>query len=450
MRGKREIDRRDFLRGAAAGAAVGASGLGAGCAVAPRQIAQAPSTPPREPDQRLRVGFVGVGGRGCSLLQTFVASGEVEVPIVCDVNQLAVNRAISIAGPSVAHTSKYEDVVSRDDVDAVVVATPDHWHAIVAVAACKAGKDVYVEKPLALCVAEGRRVVEAARTHGRIVQLGTQQLSGDHYRRVREMVREGKIGAVTMIRAWNFRQSAPGRGAPPDAEPPATLDWDRWLGPRPVVPYNPLRASGGFRHFWDYAGGILTDWGVHHFHSILDIMGYPDPSTASAAGGRYALQDITDIPDTLSVLYQFPGWTLEFSSRDANGKAPYGSEYGIELCGVEGTIFLDRKGYLLFSEKNRAEPAEVVGQPGVDNFLPAGLDDTHVRNFVECVRTRRLPASEVEGGHRATTLAHLGNIAYRVGRQLRWNPATERIEGDREADALLSRSYRRPYTLPEA
>jgi predicted dehydrogenase len=292
-------------------------------------------------------------------------------------------------------------------------------------------------------------MVQAARKHGRIVQMGTQQLSGDIYHQARERVQSGRIGKVSMVRTWNFRNRFPGHGHPPDSDPPPGIDWDRWLGPRPYTAYNPVKASGAFRDFWEYAGGVLTDWGTHHFHSVLDIMGYDAPKTVSAAGGRYVIDDLATVPDTLSVLYQFDDWTLEFSNRETSGRAPYNVEYGIECCGHLGTLYINRGGFVIFSEKDRSNPEEVVRGKDDDFWVPAELDRAHVADFLDAVRSRRMPNSEVELGHQATTLSHLGNIAYRVGRQITWDAETESIPGDREADDLLRRSYRKPYLLPE-
>lgn len=452
----RERTRRDFLVEAGrwtAGIAAGAAIVGtSGCATTapPTKFAHAPSQAPRAEGEKIRLGFIGVGGRGRNLLQHFVEIPDAEITALCDAKKSSIAEALKMVPNAKTPTfENYHDVISREDVDAVVIATPDHWHAIIAIEACQAGKDVYVEKPLALCVEEGRRVVQAARKHGRVVQLGTQQLSGTNYAEARKIVQGGELGRVTIVRVWNLRNTVPRHPAPPDeATAPADINWDLWLGPRELVPYNPMKASGAFRHFWEYAGGILTDWGVHHYHSILDIMGYDAPLSVSATGGRFIINDITTVPDTLSAIYQFKTWMMEYMSSETNGKAPYGSEYGIEFCGDKATMFLDRKGYIITPETDRKNPIK-VGEAGEDNFLPPQLDDIHTRNFIRCVRTRENPASEIENGHIATTLAHLGNIAYRTGRQVRWDGVNERIIGDAEADALLRRQYRKPYLLPE-
>lgn len=448
---RERIDRREFLTEAgraAAGLSLGAAALAAaGCATGgPRVYAQAGSVSPRRPDETIRMGFIGLGGRGQHMLGQFQKMEKLEVKAVCDVNQENLKKAAAMA-PGAAAVEYYRNVLSRDDIDAVFIATPDHWHAIITIEACQAGKDVYVEKPLALCVAEGRRMVQAARKHGRIVQMGAQQRSAKHYLEARDLIQGGRLGKVTMVRVWNFRNTLPGRGHPADSDPPANLNWDLWLGPRPKVHFN--RAYLGFRSFWAYAGGILTDWGTHHFDTIHMIMNASAPLTVSAAGGRFVLDDVTDIPDTLSVLYQYPGWTMEYSSREDNGKSPYDSEYGIEFCGSTGTMFLDRKGFKIFNEKNRDKPELVVGTPGVDNYVPVELDVVHIKNFLECVRSRQMPNTEVEIGHHSTIVSHLGNIAYRTKRIIRWDAERERIIGDAEADALLRRTYRKPYVLPE-
>jgi predicted dehydrogenase len=378
----------------------------------------------------------------------FLANGGFEVQAICDVRQSRLTETRKIVGNTPQGYEDYREVLARDDIDAVVIATPDHWHAIIAIEACQAGKDVYVEKPLCLCVEEGRRMIQAARKHGRIVQMGTQQLSGKIYHQARDVVQSGRLGQVTMVRTWNFRNRFPGHGHPADSAPPADINWDRWLGPRPVVPYNHVKASGAFRDFYEYAGGVLTDWGTHHFHTVLDIMGYAPPKTISAAGGKYLIDDLVTTPDTISVLYQFDDWTLEYSNRETSGRAPYNVEYGIEFCGHLGTLFLNRANYAIISEKDRSKPEEVVQAETTNNWTPVELDRDHVADFLDAIRTRRMPNSEVELGHQATTLSHLGNIAYRTGRQITWDAETESIPNDQDADDLLRRSYRAPYTLP--
>jgi predicted dehydrogenase len=441
-----KLNRREFV--SAAGLSLGAATLGASCATAPVQYAQAESVPPRAPGEKIRIGFIGTGDRCRQMMPFFIENGGFEIKAICDVKQSSIEQARKIVGDAPDAYEVHNDVLARDDIDVVYIATPDHWHAIITIDACEAGKDVYVEKPLCLCISEGRRMIQAARKHGRIVQMGTQQVSGKIYHQARERIQGGRIGKVTMVRTWNFRNGYPGVGFPPDTDVPPGVNWDRWLGPRPVVPYNPVKASGAFRDFWEYAGGVLTDWGTHHFHSVLDIMGYEAPKTVSAAGGRYIIEDMTTVPDTLSVLFQFDNWTLEYSNRETNGRAPYNSEYGIEFCGHLGTLFINRAGFVIFPESDRTNPEEIVRGETGDDWTPAELDRDHVADFLDAVRTRRMPNSEVELGHKATTISHLGNIAIRTGDQLIWDADTESIPNSREADDLLRREYRKPYLLP--
>lgn len=441
-----KLDRREFV--SAAGLSLGAATLGASCATPPTHYAQADSAPPRAPGEKIRIGFIGTGDRSRQLMPSYLETGQVEVKAICDVKPGDIKASQEIVGEGPPVYENYRDVLARDDIDAVVIATPDHWHAIITIEACQAGKDVYVEKPLCLCVSEGRRMIQAARKHGRIVQMGTQQLSGPLYQEARDKVKNGRIGKVTMVRMWNFYDRTPGWGHPADSDPPEGMNWDLWLGPRPVIPYNHVKAGGSFRSFWDYAGGVLTDWGTHHIHTVLDIMGYDPPKTVSACGGSYVIDDISDMPDTLNVLYQFDDWTLEYANRETNGRAPYNTEYGIELFGDKGTLYLNRGGYYIFSNEDSTKLEESAKTDNDEIWVPIELDREHIANFLESVRTREAPNSEVELGHKATTLSHLGNIAFRVGRQITWDAETESIPNDREADDLLRREYRRPYLLP--
>ncbi len=330
-----------------------------------------------------------------------------------------------------------------------MIATPDHWHAIPTIHACQAGKDVYVEKPVTYCIAEGRCMVQAARKYSRVVQCGTQQLSGPHYIEAAQLVQSGKLGKVTHVRIWNIHNRWPGVGFPPDEPSPETLNWDFWLGPAPVIPYNRVKASGAFRSFWNFAGGTMTDWGTHHVATVHHVMGQDRPRSAVAAGGKFAIRDLYETPDTMSALWEYPReWTLEYTLRQANAYTADRSDYGIVFHGVNGTLYLDRSGYELIPEKDRAMP-RTVGQPRVSNFMPESLSDYHIRNFLDCVKSRQRPNADIEIGHRATAVPHLGNLALRTGRKLVWDAEREAIVGDAQASELLTRSYRAPYLLPE-
>lgn len=427
-------------------------------------------------NDRVICASIGSGGMGRSNLKDFLRSKEVRVAAICDVwdhnRELAIEMTTEQTGGKAFGYSDFRRVLDLKEVDAIIVATPDHWHALPTVMACEAGKDVYVEKPLALTISEGRKMVEAARHNGRIVQMGTQQRSGRHFQEAVQLVRDGVIGKVSRVNTWNFENHTPaGMGRPRDTDPPLGLDWDFYLGPAPRVPFNPNRFIHDFRWFWDYSGGKLTDWGTHHLDIVQWAMNVKAPLAASAVGGNFCLDDNRETPDTLEVLYEYPGFMASFSHRDGNSHGPAERRYGIEFFGSDGTLFLDRSGYELHPETN------VTREPIRPRYLSAleekpqrrrqpksrrnsGLGRTafragsgseqhypHVLNFLDCVRSRQKPISDVEIGHSSTTTPHLGNIALRLGRQIRWDSQQEKVIDDAEANSLLQHKYRSPWKL---
>ncbi len=418
----------------------------------------------RGANERVTVGLIGCGGRG-----RYVARLMAQVPgaafvAACDVYEPNAGAARDWAGSGCQAYRDFRQVLDRKDVDAVLVATPDHWHAIPTVLACQAGKDVYVEKPLAHTIKEGRAMVEAARKYKRVVQAGTQHRSAEHYKQAQQIVQSGELGKVHFVRLWNYVNMSPdGIGRARDTDPPAGLDWDFYLGPAPKVPFNRNRFLGTFRWFWDYAGGFITDWGTHRFDSLHQMMGVDAPRTVSAAGGRFELKDGAETPDTLQVTYEYPGFVLSYEACMLNGQGTGGRTpgkkyyrargtedrpHGEALYGTNGTLLTDRIGYEVIPELGPARGGRSSG-PRMARKEAAAQDatDRHVANFIECVRSRQTPAADVEIGHKAAIVAHLGNIAYRTGRKLRWDAAREEIIGDPEASALLGRPARKPWDL---
>jgi predicted dehydrogenase len=322
------------------------------------------------------------------------------------------------------------------------------------VMACQAGKDVYVEKPSSVAIAEGRKMVEAARKYGRVVQVGTQQRSASHFQEAVRLVREGHLGTVTSVRTWNVgNQSPDGIGNPPDSDPPAGLDWDLWLGPAAKCPFNANRFGvvpdnySYFRWFWDYAGGMMTDWGVHLIDIVQWAMQVDAPLAASASGGKFLLTDNRETPDTLIATFQYPTFVLTYENRTCNGRAVNGHGYGIEFYGSDGTLFVDREGFELLPETRkvgtdivkRAEPVTRASVP--DN-------PTHARDFLDAMKSRRKPICDIEIGHRSTSTAILGNMAFRSGSTVVWDAKTERVANDNaKAAELVERAYRAPWVL---
>jgi predicted dehydrogenase len=379
----------------------------------------------------------------------------VEFGAVADVYAQNVEAAREWAGPAARAYGDFRRLLEQNDIDAVLIATPDHWHAITTVLACAAGKDVYVEKPLAHNVREGRAIVEAARRYKRIVQTGTQQRSAAHLAEVARIVQSGGIGDVRYARVWNFSNMLPnGIGREPDSAPPEGLDWDMYLGPAPKVPFNRKRFLSTFRWFYDYAGGTITDFGTHRFDTVHQIMGAEAPLSVSATGRRYNLQDAGEMPDVLQVTYEYEGFTMSYEAVNLNahglgGRTP-GMRYynsvgpedrpnGMAFYGTQATLFCDRIGFEIYPERKSR----------VDRRWTNAKDATaeHARNFIECVRSRSAPAASVETGHKSTLIGHLGNIAFKTGRKLRWDGKAERFNGDREADTLLARTARPPWNL---
>ena len=337
---------------------------------------------------------------------------------------------------------------------AVIVSTPDHWHPLMTVMGCQAGKDVYVKKPASIAVVEGRKMVDAVRNHKRVVQVGTQQRSGTHFQHAVQLVQTGELGKISAVRTWNFGNSSPeGIGNPSDCDPPSGLDWDLWLGPAPAVPFNPNRFGvfedkwSHFRYFWDYAGGMMTDWGVHLLDIVQWAMQADAPEKISASGGKFVLTDNRETPDTLTVTLQYSDFVCTYENRACNGRRINDRGYGIEFYGTEGTLFLDRSGFQITPENQRQGDRTVARMYAMqeENRNDHGRD--HVRNFLDCVASRSTPVSDIEIGHRSTTTCLLGNISYRAGRQIKWDVASETIIDDPEAERWLEPDYRAPWRL---
>ena len=422
-------------------------------------------------NERVRVGLIGCGGRGMFDAKLMRAAPEVEFVAVCDLYPLHVARAREWAGPSAKEYKDFRRLLEQKDIDAVLIATPDHWHAIPAVLACQAGKDVYVEKPLSHNIQEGRTMVDAARRHNRVVQMGAQQRSAPHYAEVARIIQSGELGRVHFVRIWNYTNMFPnGIGHAPDSDPPEGVDWDMCLGPAPYVRFNRNRFIGTYRWFWDYGGGLVTDFGIHRFDSMHQIMKVDAPLSVSASGGRYGLTDGAETPDVVQVTYEYPGFILSYeacmlNSHGAGGRTP-GKKYyqargandrphGEAYYGTNGTLIADRLGFEIYPELQVASGPGAVGRgEAAEAFRMqrkemSAEDATalHVKNFVECVRSRKQPAADVEIGHRSTIVAHLGNIAYRTGHKIRWDAAKAQIVDDSEAARLLARQARKPWDL---
>ncbi len=416
--------RRDFLR-ASAGAAVSlpyiltSTALGQG------------NTPPAS--ERLLLGAVGVRNQGLGLVKSMVR----EIVAVCDVDQnvlAAAKKTVEDAtGRECAAYGDYRQLLERDDLNGVVIATPDHWHALIAVNACEAGKDVYCEKPLSLTVADGQAMVGAARRYERIVQTGSQQRSSKEFRTACELVRSGKIGVVHTVKVGipgvNFQ------GPPvPDSDPPPELSYDFWLGPAPLKPYNAKHVHYNFRFFWDYSGGQLTNWGAHHLDIAQWGLGMDESGPVAIEGtAGYNADGWFEVPEWMELTYEYANGVKLLCGRGQRG--------GTTFEGESGSIWVNRG-------KLESDPPELITQPLGEDDVHLYESNSHRGNWYDCIRSRKLPICDVAIGHRSATVCHLGNIAIRTGRKITWDPASEQIVGDDEAAAMLSRPYRAPWHLP--
>src|SRR6266542_3141735 len=400
-------------------------------------------------NDRVRLGFIGVGNRGDQVLDGFLAHKDAEVVAVCDIHQPYMDFAAKKTGGSPRQFKDYRKLLEMKDVDAVVIATPDHWHALQMIHACQAGKDVYVEKPLSLAVAEGRRMVEAAERHKRVVQVGLQRRSSDYCREAVEFIR--------------------GSGNPPNEAPPADFDWEAWLGPAPKAPYNKNRAFYRFRWFYDYSGGQLTNMGVHYMDLIHWALGHDAPAAVTAMGGKFAVEDNREIPDTLEVVWQYQnsqgdGALVSFTQINASAPLASARNCDVEFRGTKGALYLMDDGYEVVPDD--ITPNEFPVRTPLDRTIQRGWragqrpmiaakkvegrtqDAHHARNFLDCVRSRERCRCYIETGHRSTSATLLGNIAYKTKSYLEWDAKAERFTNNQAANKRLSYEYRAPYRLP--
>jgi predicted dehydrogenase len=384
----------------------------------------------------VRIGCIGVGGQGKYNMGRVLK----QVVAVCDVDSKhlaeAKARVEKGTGKRCGAYGDYRKLLESKDVDAVIVSTPDHWHTLPTLHACAAGKDVYCEKPLTLTIAEGQVLVKTARKHKRIVQTGSQQRSeyGGKFRLACELVRSGRIGKVHTVRVGvpgvNFKGPAV-----PDCPPPPELDYDFWLGPAPKRPYNPKRVHYLFRFFWDYSGGQMTNFGAHDLDIAQWGLGMDESGPVSIKGkARYQAKGWYEVPEWFEAVYKYQNGVTVICGQGQKG--------GVTFEGDKGSIHVSRG-------RLTSRPADIVKEP-LGKGVHLYKSDGHHRNWLECIRKRKLPICDVAIGHRSATVCHLGNIAIRTGRPITWDPVKEEIVGDREAAALVSRPYRAPWKLPTA
>jgi predicted dehydrogenase len=446
--------RRRFLKESIGFGAASAAALGGRVAAAASAERVAGS------NDRVRIGLIGCGGMGRANLRDFLKLPDVACVALCDVDdaQVAKAQAEVLDAEGVKQTAElttrdFRQVLDRKDIDAVIVATPDHWHALPTVMACQAGKDVYVEKPLSVSIAEGRVMVSAARKHDRVVQMGTHQRSATHYTDAVEYVKGGTLGNIRLVRAWAYLDWKGETPVVPDGPVPDGVDYNMWLGPAPSRPFNKNRFHFTFRWYWDYSGGLMTDWGAHMIDVANWAMGIKAPSSAVSFGGKYGYpNDAMETPDTQQVVWAYPTFSMIWEHAIGIGRGPEAREHGVAFVGEYGTLVVDRAGWEVYAETDRIEKRlREYKRAGVPR-QSSGQEEyhiKHVKDFVDCLRSRERPRSDVEIGHNSMIACHLGNLAQRLGRMVKWDVEKEQVIGDPEAQKMVSRPYRAPWVLPK-
>jgi len=447
------MKRRDFVKNAAR------TGAGAVTAASASRVYGANS--------RVHMALVGCGGRGTGVALRMAKAENTEFTVFCDVYDRNAARSNERFGGTGKTVKDFREVMEMKDVDGILNGTPDHWHAIPSIAALEAGKHVYCEKPIEHTVQEGQVMIEAAKKHPELVFLtGTQHRSAPHIMEAAELVQSGKIGEVRFVSVWNYSNMMPdGYGTAPDGEPPEGMDWDFYLGPAPLVPYNPLRHGGTYRAFRDYSGGRLADFGVHRFDSVHQIMGAEKPTSCNATGGRFCLGGMGDHPDVLQATFEYPGWVMAYEALELNGFGSMGRltpglphhgsnpnwknrPNGMMFLGTEATLIVDRRAIELLPERRRGRRGGPAPEPSKLEPIARGNEEPtaiHTQHFIRCIRDGEKVRTDAVTGHRAGNIAQLAYISYLAGRKIKWDPDKEVIIDDPEASKLLGKKARKPW-----
>jgi predicted dehydrogenase len=399
---------------------------------------------------KIKVGLVGCKGMGFADLKTFLAHPEVECIALCDVDDSVLQARAAdvekIRGKKPANLYKdWRKLVENKDIDVVIIGTPDHWHCLIMTAACAAGKDVYCEKPLGNSIEECNLMIKAAQKYKRVVQVGQWQRSDPHWLSAVDFIRSGKLGKIRLVRVFSYQGWCPSIPVLADEPVPAGVDYDMWLGPATKRPFNRNRFHFTFRWFWDYAGGLMTDWGVHLLDYALYGMDVTTPKSIMAAGGKFGYPtDACETPDSLQTIYEFDGFNVMWDHAIGIDDGAYGRNHGLGFVGENGTLVVDRNGWEVIPEVvSKQKRMEAVAlQKGTGEGL-----NNHVKNFLDCMKSRNPNTNaSVEIGAHIAKFSHLGNIAYRTGKKLVWDG--KRFTNDEEANKLLIPNYREPWKLP--
>jgi predicted dehydrogenase len=405
------------------------------------------------PADQLNVGAIGINGMGWANVNAALKVPGVNLVAICDVDKNVLDKRkadlvkMNVDISKLSVYTDYRKLLDQKDIDVVIIGTPDHWHALQMIHACEAGKDVYVEKPVGNSIGECRAMVAAQQRYNKAVQAGQWQRSQQHFRDAVDFVHSGQLGNIRTVKVWCYQGWMHPEPVRPDSAPPAGVDYAAWLGPAPTRPFNASRFHFHFRWFWDYAGGLMTDWGVHLLDYGLLGMKAPIPKSIAALGGRFAYPDLyEETPDTLTTLYEFDGFNLVWDSAMGIDNGSYGRDHGIAYIGNNGTLILNRGGWEVIEE---AKSKNKVVKPFVkssDNGL-----EKHWVNFVQVVKSRKFDDlhCSIQAGAHVATVAQMGNIAFRTGQKLVWDKAKEGFTDEKVNKQYFMKEYHNGYKLPK-
>jgi predicted dehydrogenase len=405
------------------------------------------------PSDQVNIGAIGINGMGWADLRSAMKIPGVNLVALCDIDKNVLDKRLNELTKAKVDTSKikvygdYRKLLENKDVDAVIIGTPDHWHCLIMVEACMAGKDVYVEKPVGNSIVECRMMLAAQQKYKRAVQVGQWQRSQQHFQDAIDFVHSGQLGNIRTAKVWCYQGWMRPDPVVPDTAPPPGVDYKMWLGPAPTRPFNASRFHFNFRWFWDYAGGLMTDWGVHLLDYALYGMKADVPKTVVALGGKFAYPELAqETPDTLTALYEFEKFNLVWDHAMGIDNGQYGRDHGIAFVGNNATLVLDRGGWEVMEEKNSKNKVSKPKVTPTDNGL-----DKHMINFISVVRSRKLEElhAPVQVGLDVATVAQMGNIAYRTGKRVAWDKAAGKFTDEKVNEEYLAKPYFNGYKIPK-
>jgi predicted dehydrogenase len=401
---------------------------------------------------QINIAAIGINGMGWANVTSALKQPNVNLVALCDVdknvldNRLKDLAKLNVDASKIKTYTDYRQLLEQKDIDAVIIATPDHWHALIMIHACQAGKDVYVEKPVGNSIAECRAMVAAQKRYNRVVQVGQWQRSQQHFRDAVDFVYSGQLGNIRTVKIWCYQGWMKPGPIVPDSQPPAGVDYQKWLGPAQTRPFNSSRFHFNFRWFWDYAGGLMTDWGVHLLDYGLLGMKAPVPKTVVSLGGKFAYPDLAqETPDTLTALYEFDNFNLVWDHAMGIDNGSYGRDHGIAFIGNNATLILNRGGWEVIEERqSKNKVSKPLAKPS-DNGL-----DKHWENFISVVRSRKMNDLNcpVEAGAHVATVAQMGNISFRSGQRVIWDKAAQKFTDEKLNSQYMMNQYHNGYKLP--